>query len=283
MSKVWWVQNCVKYPGKEKALAFFADEGVPFLLAMAGITYPYSKYAMTRNENERVNVLLYVIEGEGEVVLEGKKKKISAGDLLVLREKEKQEYKADEKNPMKTVWINYRADYIGAFMDAYKVKSGIYSGDGCRKYFDAAIDITHSTLPRRELCRVLAEQVHKIIETISPIVIDQEAVSFSTAEKICGMLDGSLYKKFDLSRASELLHMSKSNVIRIFKKQYGVTPYEYLLTSKMEAAKVMLTSTEMSIKDISDRLCITDEHYFSTLFTKRVGMRPSEYRKNPNG
>lgn len=282
MSKVWWVQNCVKYPGKEKALAFFADDGVPFLLAMAGITYPYPKYVITRNENERVTVFLYVVEGEGEVLLEGEEKKLAAGDLLVLREKEKQNYRSNEKNPMKMLWINYRADYISAFMDAYKVKSGIYSGNECRKYFDMAIGATQSTLPRRELCRVLAEQVHKIIETISPIVIDQEAVSFSTAEKICGMLDGSLYKKFDLSRASEILHMSKSNVIRIFKKRYGVTPYEYLLTSKIEAAKVMLISTNMSIKDISDKLCITDEHYFSTLFQKRVGMRPSEYRKNPS-
>ena len=135
-------------------------------------------------------------------------------------------------------------------------------------------------LDGRGLCRIIADQVHAIIQQISPIVIDQETVGFSTADRIREMLDSGIYKKLDLSRVSMLLHMSKSNVIRIFKKQYGVTPYEYLLTAKMEAAKVMLTSTQMSVKDISDRLCITDEHYFSTLFQKRIGMRPSEYRKN---
>lgn len=280
MSKVWWVQDCVKYSGKEKALALFSDDGVPFLLAMAGTSYPYSKYVMLRSENERVNVFLYVLEGAGEVVLDGTRKSFGAGDLLVLREREKQEYMSDENNPMKMVWINYRADYIGAFMDAYKVKSGIYSGAECQKYFDAAIDAAQSVLPRKEVCKILADQVHRIIEAISPIVIDQEAVTLSPADKICEMLDSALYKRLELSRISELLHMSKSNVIRIFKKQYGLTPYEYLLTSKMEAAKVMLTSTQMSIKDISDRLCITDEHYFSTLFQKRVGMRPSEYRRS---
>jgi len=283
MSKVWWVQDCVKYPGKEKALAFFADDGVPFLMAMAGVSYPYSKYVMTRQSNERVNVFLYVIEGEGEAVIENETKKLGPGDIMVLRERELQDYRALPENPMKTMWINYRADYISSYMDAYKVKSGVYSGEGCVKYFDSAIDVAHSSLPRKDLCRILADQVHNIIQHISPIEIDQETVGFSTADKIREMLDSALYKKFDLSRVSMILHMSKSNVIRIFKKKYCVTPYEYLLTSKIEAAKVMLVSTQMSIKDISDRLCITDEHYFSTLFQKRVGVRPSEYRKNSNG
>ena len=283
MSKVWWVQDCVKYPGKEKALAFFADDGVPFLMAMAGVSYPYSKYVMTRQANESVNVFLYVLEGEGEVMIDGKPQRLAPKDLMVLREREVQEYRASPDNPMKTMWINYRANYISAFMDAYKVKSGVYSGEKCVKYFDTAIDATHSSLSRKELCNILVEQVHAIIQHISPIEIDQETVGFSTADKIREMLDSALYKKIDLSRVSMLLHMSKSNVIRIFKKKYRVTPYEYLLTAKMDAAKVMLTSTQMSIKDISDRLCITDEHYFSTLFQKRVGMRPSEYRKNSNG
>ncbi len=279
MSKVWCVQDCVKYRGKEKGLAFFADEGVPFMLAMAGVSYPYPKYVMTRQENERVNVFLYVVEGEGEVVIEDKTKKLSAGDLLVLREQEPQYYRALPNNPMRTMWINYRASYISAFMDAYKVKSGIYRGEGCVKYIEAALDATHSVLPRKEICKILTEQVHKIIETVSPIMIDEESVTLSTADKICEMLDSALYKKLDLSRVSEKLHMSKSNVIRIFKKQYGVTPYEYLIASKIEAAKMMLVSTQISVKEIADRLCISDEHYFSTLFYKRVGMRPSEYRK----
>ena len=88
------------------------------------------------------------------------------------------------------------------------------------------------------------------------------------------------YAVDSLDELSEKLHISKSNVIRIFKKRYGITPYEYLLSSKIDAAKVLLQSTQMTVREIADRLCVSDEHYFSTLFCNRVGMRPSDFRKN---
>ena len=93
-------------------------------------------------------------------------------------------------------------------------------------------------------------------------------------------LGAALYQKLDLNLLSEKLHISKSNIIRIFKKRYGVTPYEYLIASKIEAAKALLVNTQLPIKEIADRLCIVDEHYFSTLFCNRVGVRPSHFRKN---
>ena len=87
-----------------------------------------------------------------------------------------------------------------------------------------------------------------------------------------------MYEKINLDTVASNLHISKSNLIRVFKKNYGVTPYEYLLTLKTETAKILLRETTMSVKEIADRLCISDEHYFSSLFFARVGMRPREYR-----
>lgn len=76
-----------------------------------------------------------------------------------------------------------------------------------------------------------------------------------------------------------LISRSVSQTIRIFKKAYGVTPYEYLLNQKLERAKLLLKSTNMRVKDISEALSFSDEHYFSGLFRKKTGMPPGEYRR----
>ena len=89
-----------------------------------------------------------------------------------------------------------------------------------------------------------------------------------------------MYEKLNLNVLAARLHLSKSNMIRLFKKSFGTTPYEYLLSLKISTAKLLLKNSKMTVKDISDRLKFSDEHYFSTLFLARVGMRPRDYRIN---
>jgi AraC-like DNA-binding protein len=133
-------------------------------------------------------------------------------------------------------------------------------------------------LPSTELCRTVADCVHKIISLAATKRISG-SVADSDEYRIREELNAALYRKLDLDELSAKLHISKSNIIRIFKKRYGITPYEYLLSAKIDAAMALLQSTQMTVKEIADRLCISDEHYFSTLFRKRVGIRPGEFRK----
>ena len=73
--------------------------------------------------------------------------------------------------------------------------------------------------------------------------------------------------------------MSKSNVIRIFKRDCGVTPYEYLLELKTATAKALIADTDLPISRIAEKLGMGDVHAFSAMFLKRAGVRPGEYRR----
>jgi len=207
-------------------------------------------------------------------------KKVKAGDTYILRSEDVHIYRANPNDPWKKLWINYNAEYISAFMDAYGIQSDIYPATDTQKYFDLAMEAARMEVESVELCRTVADCVHKIIS----FAASKRARSFGSGDsdeyRIREELNAALYRKLDLDELSERLHISKSNIIRIFKKRYGVTPYEYLLSSKIDAAKALLQSTQMTVSEIADRLCISDEHYFSTLFCNRVGVRPSNYRKN---
>ena len=89
-----------------------------------------------------------------------------------------------------------------------------------------------------------------------------------------------MYDKLDLDSLSRALHLSKSTVIRTFKAAYGQTPYDYLLSLKMEAAKLLLRDTDMTVAETAVRLAFSDAHYFSNLFFERTGVRPREYRQS---
>lgn len=268
-------EHYVCYPTVEKAYALVNTDKVPFSKAVMGITFPSPSYYICRSEKSDITVFEYVIEGEGKICIDGAWHTAKAGDFYILVQGERHRYQADPKNPWKKLWVNYTAGYIPTFIASYGVKSGIYRSEGVREIFEELIEITKSHGDKTEVSFTIADRVNKIIKIASREIRDAAGDCRGLKKQISSYV----HRKFNLDELSEELHMSKSNVIRIFKKEYGLTPYEYLLDLKIETAKALLKDTNIPIKKIAEKLCISDEHYFSTLFLKRVGMRPGSYRK----
>jgi AraC-like DNA-binding protein len=97
--------------------------------------------------------------------------------------------------------------------------------------------------------------------------------------QIMTYLDTIGFQPFDASRMSQYFNMSIRHMNRIFKAETGSTLYQYLLTRKMETAKVLLKDTSISIGEIAEQLGFTDLYHFSNFFKKRSGCSPLEYRK----
>ena len=276
MRKIEPNDNYSKFPQKEKAYALIPQKNAPFEHAVVGITYPHADYHIDRPATAGINVLEFVIDGEGELLLDGVWKKVTAGSLYILRAGEAHHYRAVPSRPFHKMWINYSARYLPAFLDAYGIRSGIFPETDAKKYFDLAIETVKHPASHAEACRTVSDCVHRLI---SLAAMSNGAEEESDAHRIREELDLSIYKKTDLDTVCDSLHVSKSNAIRLFKKHYGITPYEYLLHAKIEAAKALLVNTRLPIKDIAQKLHVMDEHYFSTLFLRRVGIRPGDYRK----
>lgn len=265
----------VKYPSKETAFVFRPENQIPFGHAIVGITYPFPDYCINRSARDKVENFEYVVKGSGEIFLDGRWQTATAGDIYILRGGEEHHYRAVRKEPWQKIWINYASSYSSAFLDAYNIRSGIYRVPDACPYFEQAFELSASTYASTSTCHTLADYVHKIISAVS---LKESNEIASDEYRIRETLDSYVYKKANLGELAEGLHMSKSNVIRVFKKHYGITPYDYLLNAKLDTAKLLLGGTSMSVREIADRLHISDEHYFSTLFYNKVGMRPREFR-----
>ena len=273
--KVWNMRKLysVRYPKKESACVFMGVDRKPFTGATIGITYPFAGYEIFRPSQTKTNLFEYVLEGKGEVWLDGKWCEVKAGDVYILPQDQEHHYRSDPHAPMKKLWINYVADYMPSFLEAYGIIGGIYRGHRARAYFELAYQYAQE---EGHDCYEIADCVHQIVQAVA---VDRQAQDGSDAYRIRAALHGAVYEPVTLDMLADTLHISKSNVIRVFKKEYGVTPYEYLLRLKIDAAKLLLCNTEMSVKEIAERVCVSDQHYFSSLFLARVGMRPRDYRK----
>ncbi len=86
-------------------------------------------------------------------------------------------------------------------------------------------------------------------------------------------------QKITIPDMCKSLSCSKSSLLSSFKREYGVTIINYLYDIRVAEAKRLLEFTGMSICDIAEVTGFYDQSYFSKLFTREVGMTPSDFRK----
>ena len=268
----------VSYPVKEKAYALITHDGIPFSSAALGITYPTANYSINRR-NSPLCLFEYILEGEGEIFIDGEWRHAAAGDFYILPSGIDHIYRSSEQNPWKKLWINYYSDYMENFLAAYGIRGGVYHSESVQGYFEELINLTKTGGGEAETAFRVADRLHKIIRIAA--MLNKNAVDDEYGMR--RLLSTYVHKKLNLDELAEGLHMSKSNMIRIFKKRYGVTPYEYLIELRMETAKILLRDTKLTIREISDKLVFFDEHYFSSIFLKKTGLRPGVYRKYTAG
>ena len=66
---------------------------------------------------------------------------------------------------------------------------------------------------------------------------------------------------------------------RCFRRQLGLSPFEYLLDYRIDRASEQLRGAERSITDIALGCGFASTSYFGKLFRERLGLSPSEYRR----
>lgn len=82
-----------------------------------------------------------------------------------------------------------------------------------------------------------------------------------------------------LELIAEYVKMSPNYFSKLFKEKTGVSFPNYVLSCKIEKAKELLKDSYLSIREIAEQVGYSDVKYFSRLFMKNVGIKPSEYRK----
>ncbi|MDE6795428.1 MAG: AraC family transcriptional regulator, partial [Muribaculaceae bacterium] len=77
---------------------------------------------------------------------------------------------------------------------------------------------------------------------------------------------------------AEMSHLSKDHFIRLFRKEMGTTPVNYITARRIEAAQLKLATETLSVKGIAYSLGYEDHAYFNRLFKKTTGLTPLQYR-----
>lgn len=244
-------------------------------ISQCGITYPYKNYLEQRNRSMTM-CIEYVESGAGVICADNNRFYPVGGDTYMLHINENQKYWADPENPWKKYWVNLNGITCKKLIDVYKLGSSHhFPGLNIKDELAALIDLAKER--GGDNTSSYLEILHRIFFKMYEYNI---SVNHSNpASKIRDYIDIHVSEPFSLSDIQNTFGKSESQIIRIFKTEYGITPYAYHLEKRIESAKNLLTDSKLRIKDIADCLNFYDEYYFSNIFLKKTGLTPSQFRK----
>ena len=68
-----------------------------------------------------------------------------------------------------------------------------------------------------------------------------------------------------------------------FKEETGISVSDYIMRTKVERAKLLLETTQLTAQEISEQLSFSSRNYFSRIFKKFTGVTPTQYRESDHG
>ena len=222
----------------------------------------------------------YILSGSGYIEVNGKTFKVSANDVYIIEPGQDHTYYSDPKNPFNKIWINFYSDIFANIFNSFNLSNKtVFHNSETLELFEEIQNLKKISNFSDDICYEVAPILFKIICVLATNNTNQISIS-KTAKLTKRYIDESIYSNTTLEDIANMLNLSKAHIIREFSKNYGISPYNYLIEQKIAAAKKMLILHNMNVNEISSQLGFEDSNYFSKLFKKKTGVSPLQYRKS---
>jgi AraC-like DNA-binding protein len=110
------------------------------------------------------------------------------------------------------------------------------------------------------------------------VVTSEELANLAHVRRARDLMDREYARPLDVAALARAALMSPGHFSRKFRAAYGETPYSYLMTRRIERAKLLLRRGDLSVTEVCLEVGCTSLGSFSARFTELVGETPTAYR-----
>ena len=247
-----------------------------------------------------VNVLLYVEEGSFHIFEEQEEFTVNPGDLVFL--KQGLHHFGDIKCPKGTKWffVHFNLNETGDGRELVPYERFLFTeaDNTAKRTYHILPKTVHIEKKSRIFSRFMTLEkmfesrdysanlnlnsyLYEILTDIYEQSISDRHVNgkWDKVLKMMTFLDEHADDPFTSEEIEEYMGLTFKHLNLLFKQTTGTTLWKYHSNVRTEKAKRLLTTTSLSIGEISDRLHFESPYYFCNAFKKHTGIAPSRYRK----
>lgn len=248
-----------------------------------GHYYCSPDYIVQRNNYDSF-LLIYVKKGEGFLKCSGKNYTFHSEDIILVDCYKPHIYGTTKDSEI--LWFHFDGsnsrEYVNIILNNSGPICSVKDLISFEKDLNRILIMISQGLPVNDtLCS------YYIIKVLTDLILYssksiKEENTHSVTEDIISYINSNICDKLSLEELAARAGLSPFYFTRLFKKETGYTPHEYIILSRINIAKFYLKSSTYSIKEICFNSGFSSESSFCSTFRKVCGMTPSEYRENNN-
>ena len=238
-------------------------------------SFVLSSYRIFGKEEQHVsrvckeNVLLLVIKGTLCFLENGERKDISAGEYYIQEKNLKQ-----SGIPAELASEYYYIHFMGEIADS------VSPGIPIRGSFD--IQRMKDLINALEISKILNGSKTSIqasfLQIVSFLANENKNAKSKLSSDLALFIMNNISSELSLNTLSSKFGYCKNSIIQIFKKEFGVTPYEYIIQKRIELAKNLMISSNNPVEIIAQKSGFGNYINMYKAFVKSENCSPNEYR-----
>lgn len=227
--------------------------------------------------------LFFITDGHGQLRTQYEEFPVSIHDLVIVNGNVLHTELSQLEDPLEYIVLGVEGLEAVTGVDGYAM---LHLHSGWRELMtclELMLQEARERQPGHEaVCRHLLETVLTLLKRQEGLSIGPEPASPRVSLE-CGIvrryIDNHFKERMDLNQLAQLAHVNKYYLAHAFRREFGVSPINYLIQRRVEESRFLLRETDYSLSLIAEILGFSSLSYFSQSFHRVEGTSPTEYRR----
>ena len=262
----------------------FTIRGTAKLLNVSSSRYGGDWHSVPHTHNH--TELFFIVSGKGQFLIEDRVFPVDVNNLLIINPNVTHTEDSLNAQPL---------EYIVLGIDGIELATSENSnGQFCILDHFESVEISsclrnilremeQKNTGYEDICQAYMEILIIRLMRSTSLAVPEEPQIISTNRQCAAIrryIDMHFKESLTLEQLAEESHMNKYYLSHAFKREYGVSPINYMISRRIEESKYLLAETDLSMSQIAQLLGFSSLSYFSQVFRRTLGISPKEYRQN---
>ena len=262
----------------------FTIRGTAKLLNVASAKYGGDWHSVPHTHNHLE--LFYIIGGKGQFLIQDQLYPVNVNNLVIINPNVLHTEVSLNAQPLEYIVLGIGGVELAANDSSngqFNILDHIESVEisGCLR--NIIREMEQNNPGYEDVCQAYMEILIIRLMRSTALAVPSESQAVSTNRQCAAVrryIDLHFKEPLTLEQLAEEGHMNKFYLSHAFKKEYGLSPINYMITRRIDESKYLLAETDLSMSQIAQLLGFSSLSYFSQVFHRTQDISPKEYRQS---